>query len=382
MKLLFEFVQSVGFFFTLLFHSALLANHSMSTTEDVLTAWNKRAQYFSTLSLKCSGHQFIVKEGQVAFPANGFSKTSSPKRVPPEDTTCNVSFKYLYNRLGNQILFEITEELWSFEENRYVSHSSKQYSDNEIHKIYSLPSVLEFPLLEINSANTRGNPSSSIQTLPIGLIFHLLAPSPGRIFVDHVTLVRTDGIHNGKQCWILDISTTPSRSLKHSEQLWVLPSMNFIPVRYLRTTSNVPALQIDVVYPPDESEYPLPVSWTIVDFGKTGLVETSTVINADSIVVNEKLAPEQLSINPAPGTWTNNLITNESYIVKAGGESRPILDGEFNGTNYQDLLRSEPGELNRPEPMSSWTWIFLAMSILGLLFLFSIRYRKRLSSAK
>jgi len=35
-------------------------------------------------------------------------------------------------------------------------------------------------------------------------------------------------------------------------------------------------------------------------------------------------------------------VKSENYILRANGEKRPVLPGEYNGKNYQELLESEP----------------------------------------
>ncbi len=43
------------------------------------------------------------------------------------------------------------------------------------------------------------------------------------------------------------------------------------------------------------------------------------------------------------GTWVHDADTKEEYLLRANGK-RPVLPGEFNGRNYDELLRSEPTE--------------------------------------
>jgi hypothetical protein len=77
-------------------------------------------------------------------------------------------------------------------------------------------------------------------------------------------------------------------------------------------------------------------------------------------------------IQPTEATWVSNYVTDESYIIKDDGEKRPVAAGEFDGSNFEELRRSDPP----PQPSRTWTLLGAAVIIGALGLVLALAFRR------
>jgi hypothetical protein len=68
----------------------------------------------------------------------------------------------------------------------------------------------------------------------------------------------------------------------------------------------------------------------------------SVAATVTSLRINEPIAEKEFDIEIPDGTWVNDTVAKETYLLREKGNKRPILKDEYDGTNYQQLLTTEP----------------------------------------
>src|SRR5262245_23853182 len=107
----------------------------------------------------------------------------------------------------------------------------------------------------------------------------------------------------------------------------------------------------------------VPAAWNHVRLApQTGAVWESLVADDVRLQVNQQLAPGTFEIELPLGTWVSKYPAQEgdsghAYLVREGG-NRLLLPGEYDGTNYQELLSTDPPVGGGP---SSLTWAVLGV---------------------
>jgi hypothetical protein len=86
----------------------------------------------------------------------------------------------------------------------------------------------------------------------------------------------------------------------------------------------------------------VPTAWTTGLFGRADSIAQGWQTTSVKYKLNETIPDSTFQLSYPPGTWVRDYITNETYILLEGGKKRPILPGEFDGKNYEELLHSKP----------------------------------------
>ncbi len=129
---------------------------------------------------------------------------------------------------------------------------------------------------------------------------------------------------------------------------------------------------ITLKYRQDEKNNWIPASWTNASYYGADTLRSSTTMNVKEFQLGEPLSSELFEIPTPVGTWVRKYDTDETYILRNGGEKRKILPGEFNGENYEQLLNSEsPTKKTR-----SLTFTILGAAVLILVLIALYRYWK------
>jgi hypothetical protein len=130
---------------------------------------------------------------------------------------------------------------------------------------------------------------------------------------------------------------------------------------------------VEVEYNADLQVGWMPITWKVVRFLPDGGLNDSVTANVAEYRVNAPSSGELFELQYPPGTWVRNHVTNETYIIREGGWKRPVLRGEFDGTNYEQLLNSDPPGM----PSRRWLSIILvAATILLIVVVLRACYRR------
>ena len=189
---------------------------------------------------------------------------------------------------------------------------------------------------------------------------------------DEATLRMTEqeGVVDGRSCLVVQYDRG-----RNEVSVWVDPSRDFIPLRYYERHRGVLATEIQVSYLKDEQHGWVPKSWNISWLEDTGRVRQSWSGTVDSWSLNEPVPDSVFTDTRVVGTWVHDYEKDENYILQEGGKRRPILPGEYDGTNYEYLANSDPPTLER----NRWGMIILvnAAVIAAAVCYFWLRWRAR-----
>ncbi len=235
--------------------------------------------------------------------------------------------------------------------------------------------IQEFPNAQI-STDPNSKSANTIQSLPLRLVYRTIDPIFGVIDVANLAVVESTAVINDVEC--LGVRQAPSTGSPLEVIIWVDPSKDYIPVQYWSKIQGRPVQYVEISsFARDEVNGWVPEKWTIVrKFGKDGSPRWSDAVGMTAFAINHRVPEDAFEIRFPVGTWVQNNITKEAYIVRDQGQKRPVLAGEFNGTNYLELLNSEPGDNLAPKTFRLYLILANLAVIAAIVFLF-VRKRGR-----
>jgi hypothetical protein len=176
---------------------------------------------------------------------------------------------------------------------------------------------------------------------PLRLVFRPFDETIGH--ADRKKLVLTDrtAVADGRECIVLQ---------QGDQTYWVDPKRSFLPLRYSRVFLGETVDQNDIHYTQDKDLGWIPTSWDLIRFfptgseaGKSGSKFSHTESGkVTEYKINSPIPESTFQLDIPPGTWVHDSIRKESYFVREGGKRRPVLRGEFNGKNFEQIRDSEP----------------------------------------
>ncbi|AWM40353.1 hypothetical protein C1280_27360 [Gemmata obscuriglobus] len=145
-------------------------------------------------------------------------------------------------------------------------------------------------------------------------------------------------------------------------KVWVDPAQDYAVRRHdMYTAAGELHTRIDVTTERHPSGVWLPKAWTVQSMSGAAL-QRRTVFTLVEVTLNPSVAAGDLEIDFPPNTVVDEYTDSKgqsqltaSHIVRGDGGRRPIVPGEWNNVGYEDLLRTEPGELLGSVPPPWWT---------------------------
>jgi hypothetical protein len=179
--------------------------------------------------------------------------------------------------------------------------------------------------------------------LPIRLVFRPFDESVGPFDRKNLVLTEGQGVADGFPCV----------AVRQDDQIfWVDPKRSFIPLRVYRMARVVAPERIGfgeiifrlaVQYSEDKEFGWIPAAWSIEsNHSSTGNLISSTTARVAAYKINSPIPEATFELPFPPGTWVHDRVKNENYILREGGKHRPVLPGEYNGRNYEQIRDSEP----------------------------------------
>lgn len=328
------------------------------TVEKIIGVWEARETRIKSLDFICSGQEQLSAEMARRFSAGGAEGASEK----PHDTSFEVRHRFAVDPTG-RVRFEVEGKKWSAKEGRYVPETVEEVIDGRVGKTFYRQGVQEFPNLHIKAKKESGT-GRDVRSLPLRLIYRPFDPALGQFTREHLVLAPVKGVVEGRPCLIV----------KHGDaDIWVDPSKNFAPVRYLESRRGTLKRSIEIKYSEDKDFGWVPKSWTNVYLTPKGDILNSVSATVKEYTLNPDLPERTFDIEYPAGTWINDYTSKEYYIFRGEGDKRHVRPGEFDGTNYQELLHSDP-----PEAKTRNWFRFLLISNVVILFaiLMLVLYRR------
>lgn len=296
----------------------------------VVKAWQARESRFQTWDISWTGTGFRSKFS-VAIDA----KRTNPKGIP------DISFPYKVRLIcagADRIRSEYEGKNWSLKRGELVPFKVINICDGKSGITY-FPWNQKYKIAYI-AACEAAEDANDIQTIPLFIFLRPFGQPFGKIDPTKLELVTTSAEINGTRCCLLKFRRTNQNDL-----IWVETSKDYLPIRYSWSRpkyGDVPDDIIDIEYAYDETNGWFPVSWTNRWLTLKGAVYEKYTARVTDARINATIPEDMFKLEFPVGTWVENRITKESYILKAGGGKRIVLPGEFTGDNYEQLLNTDP----------------------------------------
>lgn len=294
----------------------------------IIEAWDHRQNEIKTLQFSWSGVQF--QKGVAALPP-GLKRGS----VPP-DTSFETRTTFVMDASG-RVRLDYEGKAWSDERSAYISAETNDVFDGELRHTF-FPKGGDFPNAHI-TAKQASVTAKDVRLFPIRLVYRAFDPVIGVVEDQaRLTLTETKSVVDGHSCLVL---RHPGDWFDHT--IWVDRDRSFVPLRYVRSRKGVVRTQVEISYSQDKEYGWVPTSWNIATLHeKTHSIQSSWSATVTQYTFNQPIPDATFQLTYPPGTWVHNYVTDEEYIVREGGDVRPILPGEFDGSNYEQLLHSDP----------------------------------------
>jgi hypothetical protein len=134
--------------------------------------------------------------------------------------------------------------------------------------------------------------------------------------------------------------------LDHGEgELWVDPAKTFVPVRYTELKNGAVTRVVEISYALDAHHGWLPSGWKNEMGNADGSKIFSDSVKVTRFSLNEEIPETTFQLKLPPNTWAQSSIFRTSYITREDGTTRDVVLGEYNGKNFEEIKRTEKGEL-------------------------------------
>jgi hypothetical protein len=230
-----------------------------------------------------------------------------------------------------RIRVEEEKQEWSPHQSSFVPKISIDIFDGIGRKLYFPKNIAGYPAayLSAESADHVGRESRSTA---LRLAYRPFNREYGVSNLTKVRLKKMDTPKGNDNLIVLEHRNTT---------VWVDSKKDFLPVRYTESQRDTVHRVLDLEYQSDEVH-----GWVVKSWNSTWTEPEGYLSSVSAKVleysINSKIDDSEFEPEFPPGTWVQNLSTDETYILRSNGQRRPVLKGEFNGTNYNELLESEP----------------------------------------
>jgi hypothetical protein len=331
----------------------------------VVDAWKERQDHVRSFEFTWSGKE-LVPSMRAAHDAQ---KSNGPLLTP-------FDLRYsLVSDQRNRIRFESFGTEWDGERSVYAPTHAIRTFDGRVLRIVSPDSSngAGFPVVSVLNADAT-KAARNVWFLPFQLAYRAFDADIGVFQPTTIQIAEQRAVVAGDECSIV----TQSKPGDVVESVWVDRSKGFMPVRYEKNIRGVLRRQITILIAPDPIAGWAPISWKIVVMSDAQRLLTSTWGDVVTHRLNNDV-PDSVFEAPVPANaWVNDGVAKETYITRPNGEKRPVVDGEFDGKNFDYLLTHDP-----PGIFSTGRVLGLAASVLAVaIAVRCYRVRRRLASNK
>jgi len=265
------------------------------------------------------------------------------RQGPPEpDRSFAINRRFVSDGRG-RMRFEECGPQWSARQAAIRPKTSARIFDGHREQILIEHGELDFP-----SANFRkGTAKQSYNGqafFPLLLVYRAVHDAIGVVETKSLVVEKKTEIFNKH---VIVVLTDAHRELVDPRleivrSVWVDPARDFVPVQYTESKNGSVRIVVKIDYSKDAELGWVPQSWTMILMNEKGETDRSEAAKVTKYSINRELPESEFTLTLPTGTWVSDRDTQEDYILRANGKRRPILPGEFNGSNYEELLRTEP----------------------------------------
>jgi hypothetical protein len=343
------------------------AQDSDKLLAEVKAAWQKRQDAIRSGKFTWTHHRLYVKGATVGT------------KGPDKDVVDNGSGSLLLE--GNRTRIEIRDLIWKEPECAFVpQHRESTYDGKKYITLDHRPGHNKFPYGLIIDRE-RNQDFSLIDYWPLAVAVRGLDAKISSSALERLTQARRT-VLDGRP--VIELSE-PRTETRGGAKVWVDPTQDYSVRRrekYLRAGELLS--RTDVISEHHASGEWLPKRWTVRLMAPQGKLQRQTDVTMKEVIVNlpttdadfEIVFPPRAMVDEWEDDEKGNGRLKASFIVRDDGSHRPITPGELKSVLYEDLLRTEPGELTGENIVPWWKsrwWLLtmigvvLAVVLLGIL---------------
>ncbi len=348
--------------------------HGLPTVEAIREAWQTRQKKVHSLNCSWRSAEFMTAKQARSF--------SGGSELPNEDLMTESYSHFIIDQSRN-IRFDNRTKVWSSEKGEYIDHHTElAYLQGSQTLLYRKSNL--FPTANIQS-ETVDEVIKNIRLMPFKMAFFTADSQLGRsVLLNRTDFDVTDLVDiDGRECAVLELPQTPDQVPRST--LYVDVNRDFLPLRWeLFGVMDRLVQMVEITeYEKHSAQLWMPKNWkTVWKFDEEGKPTWSFTSFLESYEMNKPIDVSLFKLEIPDGTFVTNHDTEVSFIKKPGNKERLILPGEFDGTNYQELLNTETGKaragLIKEDNSVAWrTWLVL-LNVVFLVGLFIFIFRKRL----
>lgn len=335
--------------------------------EALLAAWNHRQKSIHSFHFAWSGNHFRGAQAVESLAVLG------PGGKPPtrSDLSCKTHTSLYVDEKG-RFRVDTEGQIWSREQSAYVPHATSTLLDGHLQKGFSSKTITtDFPVGMIMDGNTSDS-RKAVLYRPITMAYRPFDTTMSYLDAGNLKMTAEQGMVDGRPCLILRQRTGDS-----VQTVWVDAGREFVPVRYLSERGGVTSFQVDVSHSKDAKYGWVPTSWSIALLEKDGAISESWDAKVVKYELNETIPESTFQLDYPPGTMVHDSTTKEDYLVLENGGKRPILRGEYTGTNYDELWQTKPPSEGVARRITLTVVCLLALLVVTAYLLSSWRRRVR-----
>lgn len=199
-------------------------------------------------------------------------------------------------------------------------------------------------------------------------------------FLSSLEVVSREQVVDGRQCNLLRLKSERSQQdVVHS--LAVDPAREYVVVQHAVQVKGRLSSQLDITYREDPIVGWVPNGWHVIRLDRNGVVASRAKSVVSDYGLNEPLSDELFTIEFSPGTYVEDRASGTKYLLRSGGDQRPILAVESRrGATWEQLMATEPGKAGlRQDGVSRRTLIVAIGAFVGLCVVVLVVRRWRMS---
>jgi hypothetical protein len=295
------------------------------TLETIVDKWKERQHETESFDFICDGEHFEI--GEMAAP---MVENESGEKAP--DDISHRHRRFLIDSRG-RIRVEEEGRQWDGKMKMYVLNRSVDIFDGKGRKTFSDGGNLGFPSY-FHGEGKRVLPfGKDLRDSPLRMAYRPFDRELGDF--DASTLVLSDERATIDQRRVLVLKSGDTT-------VFVDPTMDFLPVKRTDLRQGAIYRVTEISYRTDARLGWVPIAWTTNLLRPDGKSNWNDNVSVTKFSINKPVADSDFEVVLPVGTWVQDGVTKESYILRANGEKRTVKLGEYNSNNYQQLLESDP----------------------------------------
>lgn len=325
---------------------------------DIIDSWNSRQTECKTIDIAWKADNYraasveLVGE-KVADVPNEFTFDSRIRFVLDGD---------------NRGLIETDNWRWSSDASKLVPSKSKILFDGQRTLTFFPKGPVPFPDAHVGPGSLAMVIGSQ-QLVPVRMVYRAMDPLVGVFRASSLVRQKDEAVSSGHKIIVL------KQAGSREKIVWVDPTMDYLPVRYMEYVHGFLKWQFDMSYSRSTDNSWALSAWKCNWLSPNGNVKVSENAVVESLKINAPVSDELFQVEFPDGTYVHDGFSKEKYLLRNGGQKRAVLDGELDANSITEIMGTEPGSLLRPHGAANSGLIWLNVAVIVVLTALIIYHR-------